>query len=268
MKKSLTLDNQPQSFAKRFEKHKIIKTVKHQPSHFTESTKASKFENLEVLSEIFTIPQSALAQPSHVTANTGDDWSDFSGATETVFQEQTPPMGLDPSISGLSPATSGLVPPTSGLGPPTSGFHPPTLGQSLPVSQLSSIQNVPAKQMVATSGLVPGAVAFNWESGNEGGLGGLQEPIGGMGMFSQPVVSTAQLGTIWNTTGSDGMLVGVNKEQTGGIWNTTGVSNGSNGMSTNINVQWNAGQGMVTESEFGDFQSEVPGNGAAQDQGL
>ena len=265
MKKSLTLDNQPQSFAKRFEKHKIIKTVKHQPSHFTESTKASKFENLEVLSEIFTIPQSALAQPSHVTANTGDDWSDFSGATETVFQEQTPPMGLDPSISGLSPATSGLVPPTSGLGPPTSGFHPPTLGQSLPVSQLSSIQNVPAKQMVATPGLVPGPVAFNWESGNEGGLSGLQEPRGEMGMFSQPVVSTAQLGAIWNTTGSDGMLVGVNKEQTGSIWNTTGLSNG---MLTSVNMQRNAGQGMVTESEFGDFQSEVPGNGAGQDQGL
>ena len=265
MKKSLTLNNQPQSFAKRFEKHKIDKTVKHQPSHFTESTKASKFENMEVLSEMFTIPQSLLAQPSHVTTNISDDWSDFSGAAETVSQEQNSQTGLDPPILGLGP-------PTPGFGPPTPGFGPPTSGQTIPVS---SVQNLSAEKIVPTSGLEPGPVTFNWESGNRGGFSTLQEPRDEMGIFSKPAASTAQMETMWNThipSGSDGMLVGVSTVQTGGIWNTTQVPSGSDGMLVGVNTQGNSGQGMVSEGGFGDFQSEVPRNnilsGAAQDQGL
>jgi hypothetical protein len=219
MKKSLTLDNQSPSSGKRFEKPKITKTIKAQPSHFAESVKASKFENIDSLSEIFTIPQAALAQHversvpiSHVTANSSDDWSDFSSATETVFQEQNPSTGLAPpspgqrlSISSIQNLSSGQRDPMSGLGLPTSE-----------------------------------STTFNFEYGNEGHFSTLQEPRGEMGIFSQSV-STAQTGTMWIPhvpSGPDGMLVGVN----------TPVSQG------------NSGQGILSGSEFGDFQSDVPRN--------
>lgn len=131
MKKSLTLDTQ--SSAKRFEKRKIIKTIKTQPSHFTESAKACKFENLDSLSEMFTIQQPVVSQhvqvavpQDHVTAENSDDWSDFSGATEIVFQEQNsstrlavPPLEQTLSSSSFSNLASGQVVPSSDQGLPT-----------------------------------------------------------------------------------------------------------------------------------------------------
>ena len=184
MKKSLALDNQSPTSAKRFEKPKITKTIKAQPSHFTESAKASKFENLNSLSEMFTIPQSALAQPvdsgvplGHVTANSTDDWSDFSSATETAFQEQSP----------------------------STGPVPPTVGQGV---SISTIQTIPSTLMVSTSGLGVSSsesTTFKWE----GDLSTLQEPRGEMGIYPQPS-STVQTATMWIShvpSGSDGMLV-------------------------------------------------------------
>jgi hypothetical protein len=84
------------------------------------------------------------------------------------------------------------------------------------------------------------STTFNFEYGNEGHFSTLQEPRGEMGIFSQSV-STAQTGTMWIPhvpSGPDGMLVGVN----------TPVSQG------------NSGQGILSGSEFGDFQSDVPRN--------
>lgn len=96
MKKSLSLDNEPQSSVK-FQKPKLAKVIRSQPSHFTESTKASKWDNLETLSEMFTLPQSALAHApqvqvhdnqSQLIGSSSDDWSELSGADGTVFPRQ------------------------------------------------------------------------------------------------------------------------------------------------------------------------------------
>ena len=213
MKKSLTLDSQSLSSVKRFEKPKISKTIKVQRSHFTESAKASKFENLDSLSEIFTIPQAALAQPvnsgislSHVTPNTGDDWSDFSSATEAVFQPQS--------------LSTGLAPSTVGQGVSKLPTHHPLTGQMPPASSLGQ----------STSEFT----TFQWE----GDHSTLQEPRGDMGIFQQSVgPGTAQTGSMWTpqvSSGSDGMLLGVNTPVSQGI------------------------SGHRSGAEFGDFQSEVP----------
>ncbi|XP_028409115.1 uncharacterized protein LOC114531700 [Dendronephthya gigantea] len=173
MKKSLSLDSQSQSSTKRFEKPKISKTIKVQPSHFTESTKASKFENLESLSEIFTIPESALAKPVErsepVTHITGDDWSDFSSASKNVFQAQNPPTEFGQNSSGQDYLSS-----TEILGPSVSEPAP-----------------------------------FRWEGGNEGGQSTWQEPKPEMSIFSQPF-NTMQSGGLWNPqvpVVASGMLV-------------------------------------------------------------
>lgn len=92
MEKSLSLDNRNSIPMKGFEKPKISKVVKGQPSHFTESAKASKFEDLDSLSEMFTIPQAPLTNLSaeaHILDSTSDEWSDFSGVIEKSDKNET-----------------------------------------------------------------------------------------------------------------------------------------------------------------------------------
>ena len=218
MKKSLTLDKQSQSPSKRFERPKITKTIKAQPSHFTESAKASKFENLDSLSEMFTIPQYSSVQPGdnnvpvgHVTENTTDDWSDFSSATESVSQEQNISSG---------PGTSTLG---HGLGP---GFSIPSIPSSM------------SSQMVPTSSTSAESSSFMCYSGNEGVGRILQEPRMNVDMFSQSA-SAIPASTMWNPQvpdGSEAIFVGTQ----------THMSQGNNG------------QEVSNGGDFGDFQSEVP----------
>ena len=199
MKKSLTLDSQSSSSGRRFEKPKISKTIKVQPSHFTESTKASKFENLDSLSEIFTIPQAALAQPldsgaslSHVTANSCDDWSDFSSATESVFQQQN-------SLAGLAAQSIGQ-------GITNSPTRHPSTGQMLSTSEQTTFQR-------------------------EGDCGTLQEHRDEMEIF-QPPASAVHTGSMWippAPSGSGGTLVGLNIAASQGLPGQQIVSGGEFG---------------------------------------
>lgn len=116
MKNSLILNKQSQTPVRKFQKLKLPKLVKSQPSHFSESAKASKWNNdLESLSEMFTIPQPAVVQPepayddqSHGIIDSGDDWADFTGTSDqsgAVFQEQAN-QGLVQGLFDHMPARS------------------------------------------------------------------------------------------------------------------------------------------------------------------
>ena len=118
MKNSLILDKQSQVPVRKFQKPKLPKLIKSQPSHFSESANASKWNNdLESLSEMFTIPQPAVVEPepaydhqSHGITNSSDDWANFVGTSDqsgaAAFQEQAN-QGLVQGSFDHMPATSG-----------------------------------------------------------------------------------------------------------------------------------------------------------------